>query len=68
MKSIFVGVDVSKCTLDFCVMEPEKTSYHKIKNKEEVIGKLFKSIGKSGLEVLSVWRIQVIIILIFMRF
>lgn len=51
MKSIFVGVDVSKCTLDFCVMEPEKTSYHKIKNKEEVIGKLFKSIGKSGLEV-----------------
>lgn len=51
MKSIFVGVDVSKCTLDFCVMESEKTTYHKINNKETAISKLLKSIGKSGLEV-----------------
>jgi len=51
MKSIFVGVDVSKCTLDFCVMESEKTTYHKINNKETAISKLLKSIEKSGLEV-----------------
>lgn len=51
MKSIFVGVDVSKCTLDFCVIEPEKTTYHKIKNKEDAISKLFKRIGEIGLEV-----------------
>lgn len=46
MKSIYVGIDISKATLDFCVMEPEKVTYHNIKNKVTAIRKLFKSIAK----------------------
>lgn len=51
MKSIFVGIDISKCTLDLCVMESGKITYHKIKNNVAAISKLLKSIGKLDSDV-----------------
>lgn len=44
MKNVYVGIDISKATLDFCVVEPSKVSFHKIKNKVAAISKLLKTI------------------------
>lgn len=44
MKNVYVGIDISKATLDFCVKGPNKISFHKIKNKAAAIGKLLKTI------------------------
>ncbi|MGO1584697.1 IS110 family transposase [Mesonia sp.] len=46
MKRIYVGVDISKATLDFCVMEAEQVTHHHIKNKVTAIRKLLKTIAK----------------------
>jgi len=46
MKSIHVGIDISKATLDFCVMEPQRVTYHNIKNKVSAIRKLLKAIAE----------------------
>ena len=44
MKNVDVGIDISKATLDFCVVEPKRISFHKIKNNVAAIGKLLKTI------------------------
>ena len=46
MKSIYVGIDISKNTLDFCVRSSGVASFHKIGNKTKSIRKLLKSIAK----------------------
>jgi len=46
MKRIHVGIDISKDTLDFCVMEAKGVTYHRIQNKVTTIRKLLKAISK----------------------
>lgn len=46
MKNVYVGIDISKATLDFCVKEPNQVNFHKIKNKVTAISKLLKDIEK----------------------
>lgn len=46
MKSIYVGIDISKNTLDICVRKANQDSYHKIKNEISSIRKLLKSIKR----------------------
>ena len=46
MKSIYVGIDISKDTLDFCIKGNENLSSHKIKNKVTAIQKLLKTIAE----------------------
>lgn len=46
MKSIYVGIDISKNTLDICVRMANQDSFHKIKNEISSIRKLLKSIKR----------------------
>ena len=46
MKSIYVGIDVSKRTLDVCLKGSEKDKFFKIENKVKSIKKLFKELSK----------------------
>lgn len=46
MKSIFVGIDVSKRTLDVCVKGSGKEQFFKIENKSSSIKNLFKELSK----------------------
>ncbi|MCX2680033.1 IS110 family transposase [Galbibacter sp. EGI 63066] len=47
MKSIYVGVDISKGSLDFCVRSSGSETFHKIGNETKSIRKLLKAISKS---------------------
>ncbi len=46
MKSIYVGIDVSKRTLDFCLKGPDGEQYFKIENKPTSIKKLFQKLNQ----------------------
>ncbi|WP_394907514.1 IS110 family transposase [uncultured Mesonia sp.] len=46
MKSIYVGIDISKKTLDFCVQNQGDLDYFKIPNKVKSIQKLLKNLAK----------------------
>ncbi len=46
MKRIFVGIDVSKRTLDFCIKSPDGVQYFKIDNNVKSIRKLFQELKK----------------------
>ena len=46
MKSIYVGIDVSKRTLDVCLKGSDKEQYFKIENKPNSIKKLFNELSK----------------------
>lgn len=46
MKSIYVGIDISKDTLDICVQKTNQDTYYKIKNEISSIRKLLKAIEK----------------------
>lgn len=46
MKSIYVGIDVSKRTLDFCLKGPNGEQYFKIDNTVKSIKKLFQKLNK----------------------
>lgn len=35
--SVFIGIDISKLTLDICIIKDEKTSYQQIENQREAI-------------------------------
>lgn len=48
MKRIYVGIDISKSTLDFCVESDEQLSFYKIDNKVKSIQKLLKNIAKEN--------------------
>src|SRR5699024_521413 len=49
MKSIYVGIDISKETLDFCFKEKQQFGFKKIKNKKNAIRKVFKKLdGKQA--------------------
>lgn len=41
-KKVFIGIDVSKLTLDFCIKENDKKTFLNIENKASVIKKAFK--------------------------
>lgn len=51
MKSIYVGIDISKRTLDICIKSPEGEQFFKIENKINSIKKSFQKIKKIGCEV-----------------
>lgn len=46
MKSIYVGIDVSKRTLDVCLKGSDNEQFFKIENKSNIIKKLFKELSK----------------------
>lgn len=46
MKRIYVGIDISKNTLDFCVKTSEEKAFYKIDNTVRSIRKLLKNIAK----------------------
>ena len=50
MKSIYVGIDISKNSLDFCLKSEQGESFFKIENKTNAIRKLLKSFTKQNSE------------------
>lgn len=51
MKSIYVGIDISKNTLDFCIKSSDGLSFQKIDNKIRNIRKLLKTLVKMNVKV-----------------
>ena len=51
MKSIYVGIDISKNTLDFCIKSSNGISFQKIDNKIRNIRKLLKTLVKMNVKV-----------------
>ncbi len=51
MKSIYVGIDISKNTLDICIRKANQDAYHKIKNEISSIRKLLKALENQDNQV-----------------
>lgn len=51
MKRIYVGIDISKETLDLCIKRENTFSFKNIKNRVKAIEKLLKTLKKEGKEV-----------------
>lgn len=45
-KTVFVGIDVSKITLDWCIINGTECEFHCIKNSKSSIGKLLKGLNQ----------------------
>ncbi|PKV50629.1 transposase [Aquimarina sp. MAR_2010_214] len=51
MKSIYLGIDISKKTLDICLVDQKSEAFFKIENKIKAIKKLFKQITTLDAEI-----------------